>query len=377
MIKRLWNFILSFFRKPVKEEVKLKEEVKVVEKKPRKKYTSHKQERENFSDLLDGIENTFENYKLPMETASWLNKDSIIGLKKLGAHIPNPFVVKFDKKDELINLEGMTKFPALMCIGINGQSDGDKVSPTFMFAIKQTKLPWYAAYHAGIPYEFGMAYPFNGKLFWVRVYLTVSRSTGRIEVCDERRVVSSVIPSKSLHGKHNFGQNVVIKSTKFTTPALYEDQDFKPEECKIITKNMFRQMFEWWISRDERWNVVVKHKGDRLTFGVPNDQTKHYFKDRDKVINENGFSKKIIHYVKEHERVYSEKTKVIKEHIRGLKEFNWNGYQIQVVSPKLQQKTAADFTEPGVDADEDKNTNVIYLSKLGKMLADFEERKYK
>ena len=27
MIKRLWNFILSFFRKPVKEEVKLKEEV--------------------------------------------------------------------------------------------------------------------------------------------------------------------------------------------------------------------------------------------------------------------------------------------------------------------------------------------------------------
>ena len=374
MIKKLLEYLFSLFRKSVKEEVK--EEVKAAEKKPRKKYTSHKQERENFSDLLDGIESTFEGYKLPMESASWLNKDSVIGLKKLGAHVPNPFEVKWDLKDELINLEGMTKFPAIMCIGIKSQSNGNKVSPTFMFAIKQTKLPWYAAYHPGIPYEFGMAYPFEGKLFWVRVFLTVSRSTGRIEVCDERRVVSSVIPSKSLHGKHNFGQNAVIKSTKFTTPALYEDQEYTAEDSKIITKNMFRQMFEWWIGRDDRWNVVVKYKGDRLTFGVPNDQTKYYFKDRDKVVTENGFTKKIIHYVKEHERVYSEKTKVIKEHIRGLKEFNWNGYQIQVVSPKLQQKTAAGFTEPGIDADEDK-TNVIYLSKLGKMLADFEERKYK
>ena len=154
MIKKLFEYLFSLFRKPVKEEVK------AAEKKPRKKYTSHKQERENFSDLLDGIESTFEGYKLPMESASWLNKDSVIGLKKLGAHVPNPFEVKWDVKDELINLEGMTKFPAIMCIGVKSQSNGNKVSPTFMFAIKQTKLPWYAAYHPGIPYEFGMAYPF-------------------------------------------------------------------------------------------------------------------------------------------------------------------------------------------------------------------------
>ena len=83
MIKKLLEYLFSLFRKPVKEEVK------AAEKKPRKKYTSHKQERENFSDLLDGIESTFEGYKLPMESASWLNKDSVIGLKKLGAHVPN------------------------------------------------------------------------------------------------------------------------------------------------------------------------------------------------------------------------------------------------------------------------------------------------
>jgi len=377
MIKRLWNFLLSLFRK--KEEIKeeIKAEIKAVEKKPRKKYTSHKQERENFGDLLDNIEHSFENYKLPREPASWLNKDSIIGLKKLGAHIPNPFEVKWNKNEELIKLEWMTKFPAIMCIGINGENSGRMISPSFMFAIKQTKLPWYVAYHPGIPYEYGLAYPYQGKLFWVRVYLTVNKSTGKIEICDERRVVTSVIPSKSLHGKHNFGQNAQIKSVKFTIPAMFEDHDFKPEERKIITKNMFRQMFEWWIGRDERWNVVVKHNGDRLTFGVPNDETKYYFKDRDRMVTENGHSRKIIHYVKEHERIYGDKTRVIKEHIRGLREFNWNGYQIQVVSPKYQQKTSANFTDPGMEIEEDEKSNVIYLSKLGKMLADFEERKYK
>jgi len=68
----------------------------------------------------------------------------------------------------------------------------------------------------------------------------------------------------------------------------------------------------------------------------------------------------------------------VKEHIRGLHDFNWKGYQVQVVSPKLERKTSAGFT-PGATNMEDMNpqetSNVVYLSKLGKMLADFEERK--
>ena len=117
---------------------------------------------------------------------------------------------------------------------------------------------------------------------------------------------------------------------------------------------------------------MVKKNGERITFGVDNNHTPYYFKDRDKSIKTaSGQTKKIVHYVKEHERKVNDKTTVVKEHIRGLQEFNWAGYHCQVVSPKLQSQTAAFFTLPGDD--ELQSNNVVYLSKLGKILADFEE----
>jgi len=132
---------------------------------------------------------------------------------------------------------------------------------------------------------------------------------------------------------------------------------------------------EWWSERDNRWNVVVRKNGERVTFGVNNDQTPYYFKDRDKSIRTpTGQAKKIVHYVREHERKYGEKTTVVKEHIRGLQEFEWAGYQCKVISPKLQAQTSASFVAPSADAEE-SDTKVVYLSKVGKLLADVEERK--
>ena len=64
---------------------------------------------------------------------------------------------------------------------------------------------------------------------------------------------------------------------------------------------------------------------------------------------------------------------MVKEHIRGLQEFDWAGYHCQVVSPKFQAKTAAAFTLPSEDVEEAEPSNVVYLSKVGKMLADAEE----
>jgi hypothetical protein len=126
--------------------------------------------------------------------------------------------------------------------------------------------------------------------------------------------------------------------------------------------------------RDSRWNVVVKKNGERVTFGVDNSQTSYYFKDRDKSVKTaTGQTKKIVHYVKKHERKVNDKTTVVKEHIRGLQEFDWAGYHCQVISPKFQAQTAATFTAPGEDGSSMEPSNVVYLSKVGKMLADAEE----
>ena len=113
-------------------------------------------------------------------------------------------------------------------------------------------------------------------------------------------------------------------------------------------------MFNWWVDRDLRWNVSV-HKGqDRVTFGVEQENTKTYFANREKmVLASDGKAKRIIHYVREHERVTPTKVTMVKEHIRGIREFNWNGYHCVVTAPKFHlTRLASEFEMEGEDEDD-------------------------
>ena len=146
--------------------------------------------------------------------------------------------------------------------------------------------------------------------------------------------------------------------------------------AKLLLRTFFVASHEWWSERDNRWNVVVKKNGERVTFGVNNDQTPYYFKDRDKSIRTpTGQAKKIVHYVKEHERKYGDKTTTVKEHIRGLQEFEWPGINAPLFHQNFRQKQRTAFTAPAIDDEDDDTSNIIYLSKLGKVLADSEERR--
>jgi hypothetical protein len=337
---------------------------KAPEEKPRKPRKYNREKAKTFSELLDNIERTFNSVKLPTMKESWLERDSVVGLKKLGVHVPNPWTVDLNDKDAKIDVA--KPLPAIMCISTataNTVDTKNKLYPKLMFAVKLKKLPWQVTHQPGTPYQFGMAFDLEGKLFWMHLYLTVSRSTGEIRFCDELRIkVHEITRAKSFRTK------------AWSSPSYLEDDQRTVDENKRITKNLFVSMHEWWSERDTRWNVVVKRNGERVTFGVDNSQTSYYFKDRDKSIKtESGQTKKIVHYVKEHERKTNDKTTVVKEHIRGLQEFDWAGYHCQVVSPKFQAKTAAAFTLPSEDVEDTEPSNVVYLSKVGKMLADAEE----
>ena len=346
---------------------------------PRKPRKYNKEKSQNFSELLDHLEHTFDAVKLPTFDASWLNKDSIIGLKKLGAHVPNPWLVEWHKEGDMVDVS--KPLPAIMCISSASKhavNSEDNFYPKIIFAIKQKKLPWNVAYQSGAPYQFGMAFDLEGKLFWVHMFITVNRKTGEIKFCDELRVHRHLVPVKS-HIERRINGPYKKYCTKSWMPAEFLEDDRRTiEECREMVRNLFIAMHQWWSGRDSRWNVVVKKNGERVTFGVDNDKTPYYFKDRDKTIRTpTGQAKKIVHYVKEHERKYANKTTVIKEHIRGLQEFDWTGYQCKVVSPKLDSKTTATFIDPSVSDEEEKVENIVYLSKVGKLLADAEEKSSK
>jgi len=333
------------------------------EEPPRKQRKYNKDKTKTFSDLLDNLDYTFNCVKLPTMKESWLERDSVIGLKKIGIHVPNPWNAKVSHEDAKVDT---TKtLPSIMCISTataKSVNTKEYLYPKIIFAVKLKKLPWHVAQKSGIPYQFGMACDLNEKLFWIYMYITVNKSTGEIQFCDELRVKA-----------HRINRQKTFYNRTWSSPSYLEDTLRTIEENKNFAKSSFVAMHDWWLERDARWNVVVKKNGDRVTFGVDNSQTPYYFKDRDKSIKTaTGQTKKIVHYVKEHDRKVNDKKTVVKEHIRGLQEFNWAGYNCLVVSPKFQAQTSATFTVAAGDEDLGQN-DVVYLSKVGKLLADLEE----
>ena len=349
-------------------------------KKERKPRTPRKEDRRNLSELLDNIDASFDTYRLPNLKESWLAHDSIIGLRKLGTHVPNPWEMPWRDNEDDIKVDVSRTMPALMCICIGHKetrqnSGGDHIYPDIMFAIKHKKLPWYVAYHAGVPYQYGAAFRLDGRLFWIHMWFTINRKTGAMQACEELRTITNVIPIKNPASKRGGGRSHVVTKRAWAQPSFFENDNHSVAHMRLSSKNVFAAMFNWWVKRDDRWNVVVKKNGDRVTFGVNQDQTSFYFKDRDKSVKTaSGQTQRIVHYVKEHDRIVSGKHITIKEHIRGLREFSWAGYQCLVTSPKITGKTTASFDSEGLDADDSDGTDVVYLSKLGKLLAQAEEQ---
>lgn len=367
--------LFARFKREDTQRIPAKLETKQEKPKPR---SQNKEKLSNFSELLDHLEHTFEALKLPTMTESWLDKDSVIGLHKLGVHVPNPWNLLWSEKGLCVDV---TKpLPSLMCIGSASKYlvNTDKCAyPKILFAVKHKKTPWYVSYKPGVVYQFGMAFDLDEKLFWVHMFITVNRKTGEISFCDELRIKANVIPIKTSSARRS-GRPNTVKFKTWQTAQFLEDDMKTLEENRLIVRNFFVGMHDWWSARDNRWNVVVKKNGERVTFGVNNDQTPYYFKDRDKSIKTaSGLTKKIIHYVKEHERKVGDKTTTVKEHIRGLSEFDWLGYHCKVVSPKLVAPTSSGFTAASVEADDDSTEpqNMVYLSKLGLLLARAEEKR--
>ena len=84
-------------------------------------------------------------------------------------------------------------------------------------------------------------------------------------------------------------------------------------------------------SVDTGIQVRVSKGKKRVTFAIDMLRTPYFFNDRDKVVNENGQTKKIFHIVRAHERTTAGgEKKIIKSHTKGLRKFKWNGYDVNI-----------------------------------------------
>lgn len=325
---------------------------------------------ETLGELLDHLDHTFNAYKVSTYSGGWLTQDEIVGLKKLGAHVPNPWqTIWHDDGDKLkVNPKNL---PAMMFIAMPADHERankrNQVCPDFMFGIKHKKLPWNVEKISGVPYKIGMAYRMDKKLFWICAWVVVHRD-GSYEFCKEH-TTKAVYVTKGRNKGYAYNKKAFVKG------ALVEDEEENKRNGELGAKNFFKWMVDWWQGRTERWSVAVKKSGDRVTFAVDKSLTKKYFADRDKTIKTaSGRNKKIVHFVKEHERDYKGKKTTVKEHIRGVNKFTWKGYECLVTAPEFQSLVTAQFNASAYMVDED-NQDYLSASKVGLLLAREEDRR--
>ena len=113
--------ILDMFKNPelVKPEPKVVEVEEAIDERLIPSEVERKEFPKTLGDLLDNIEATFDAYKTPSFN-SWVTNDERIGLKKLRAHVPNPWLFKTYEHGNL-KVSTTAILPAFMLISLDAR----------------------------------------------------------------------------------------------------------------------------------------------------------------------------------------------------------------------------------------------------------------
>lgn len=390
-MKRFWNWLLSLFKKPVSATV-LTLVPAAIAPAPKKTRARSEVTKKTLKGLLDNIEDTFHSYTLPFSKYSWIPKNTATGLRKLGVHVVHNDLWRLD--DTVVNEAALAKMPGIFCVNFGfAKYDSPKaLHACAIYGVKVFKLPSFVSKHNGTHYQFGLALR-QGRnscndtekdLVWLYGYITVT-SKGALIIHEEMKPRTHIVPIKNAATRRAVGSKVLHYHNKEWGKAAIADWCVPAEQLSVaesvvtgdyVCKLEFATAINWWVKRNENWSVAVTHKGDRVTFAVPKEHTSKYFKDRVKVTTANGNTRPIVHYVKEFERANGS---VVKDHIRGLADFDWHGYMCHVTAPKFNGQLSSEFEMSSEEFDEDegipRSAGMVDISKIGSVLAELENRK--
>jgi hypothetical protein len=319
--------------------------------------------------LLDSLDTTFASLTRTASPGSFTNAELRTGLRNLGPYVP------LNGRELLagvrLEITDATKFSTLMFVARNmGEHNNEEwLYPDFVYASRLKKLPWDVQPLPGISYECGLAVRASAKkLWWVGFYVTIDPITGAVSAC------------------HQLLQDrVTIKNGEYTrkrwgvSPYAAAEWGKNDDERNEALANIFANLFRFWHEKDSMWSVSVRKGGKRVTFCVPQDETKTYFSDRDKTaLTSAGKRRPIMHFVNEHQRVVDDgKLATVRSHIRGLRRFDWKGYECAITAPQFHRFNSLSFDlAPRLMEDmdeEDRAQKLITADRLGRIIADAED----
>ena len=336
-MNRLIAWIRSFFQRT---------EVKHFNDRKRRKTKRHSAEHFGahyyLGDLLDSLDSAFNclgvfkrndpiHYKMFSRVGcSIMSKDALFSL------------------DRTANFED---FPSFGCLHLNGNlsimTDGSLFSDceqdslsrlTFLYFSKQ-KRPYNVQGSNLTVYQLGLIYRSS-----------VSSGSNRSGMCSVYLSISDsgeVIPLKICQPK-----NYNLRNGRGYVRMEWSWPDFLVETARERGCSVHEQIASlFWAAcsgammQESGVTVRVSRGKHSVSFAIDMLRTPYFFSDRDKVVNENGHTKKIFHIVRGHYRKGSGGSKrFVKSHFRGLREFRWNDYFVKVGLAGLHRNSIFEFT---------------------------------
>lgn len=350
-MKKLLEAMVRWFSRFIRTR---KPPVMVGKRKPRK------YRKRTIADTLDKLDRHFSLLQLADEREySENNWAARRGLRKVGPYVVPP---GFEKVTDRITHD---KRPSIMFIAPNDdyihqhrdtfKVDGEWVSdPAFLYAVKQEKSPLNVIRGEGDIYEIGLCWKVQGRkkeesLLWWTFFASIEDNIA----VPLRYQCSRGVALPIRRGKRNEKRIRRYSNTDWTYGEKCNDS---VSDMRIWVQELTHEIFNFWQSKNKMWVIIAKKGKQRMNFSVETKDTKYYFKDRDrKGVTKNGKLRPIIHFVEGHKRTLpSGKVTTVMSHIRGLRQFLWNGYHINVKAPKYGGSLMFDkFDIAGIDTDED------------------------
>jgi hypothetical protein len=296
--------------------------------KKQQKRTSLKAPKEHFGahyylgDLLDRLEQTFKH--LPKIRKA--DRDAWDLYSKVGATVCDSNALwSIDVQPHIIKA-----MPSFGCAFIGGDIPEDKdILPARFMYFMRVKKPVNVQPSNGVVYRVGMTLDDDDAPIYCGFYVSVDGGNIRAlrELISTPHIVGSTTSSK-----HPSKQIRTIHRMSWGYPRTLSD---KAEElgmgCDTLAEQTFAVIANAAYSRESGMTVTVRKHSKKAVFAIDMLRTPYFFADREKVADENGSTKKILHYVRGHTRTLAGGSeKFIKPHFRGLNTFKWNGYDVRI-----------------------------------------------
>lgn len=243
------------------------------------------------------------------------------------------------------------ELPHVAIVGVHLRDNKPKTQYIFTIVRRLDAMPpnWMAT-GPGYPYYVEFVHVFNTGPATIPWVCTINND-GKVYPPRIAEVRYRTIPS---HSRKADARYMGGGSKKTSIPyvdtrvydALYEAGKVSKEDKYLSSVEAVKWTMDIQSRVDLNVNAKISDKRGVVNISIPMEDAKRLFRGREKVKNQYGHTKRIIHWVKSHQRITGAN---VKTHWRGLRKFNWKGLNVEISVPGTHNILQHDLT-PVIDS---------------------------